>query len=74
MSNLENHPHPEAEFDRRADEIESIRSRVVELEAALSALIPFMQIAFDAEGDTFGIQHNDATDALSAAECLLGNR
>ena len=51
-------------------ENENLRSRVEELEAGIAALIPFMEIAFEAEGDTFGIQHNNATDALSEAERL----
>jgi heme A synthase len=48
--------------------------RVAELETGIAALVPFMEIAFEAEGDTFGVQHNNATDALSAAECLLRSR
>lgn len=35
---------------------------------ALKALIPFMNMAFAAEGDTFGFHRNDANDALISAE------
>lgn len=42
-----------------------------ELRAALKGLIPHMTRAFNAEGDTFGVYHNDAEDALSKAEHLI---
>lgn len=49
----------------------AIESRIKRLEAALADLIPLMEIALEAEGDTFGEQHNNATDALLVAEGLL---
>lgn len=39
--------------------------------AALKTLVPYMDMAFNAEGDIFGVHHNDATDALSKAEALI---
>lgn len=44
-----------------------------ELLAALKALVPFMEMAFAAEGDTFGVRHNDANDALFAAESAIAD-
>lgn len=42
-----------------------------ELLASLKALIPLVQAGFDAEGDVYGIGHNDALDAHTAAEALV---
>jgi hypothetical protein len=38
-----------------------------ELLEALKLLVPCLEMAFDAEGDAFGVHHNDATDALGGA-------
>lgn len=37
----------------------------------LKDMCRFMDMAFNAEGDTFGMDHNDATDALISAEAII---
>ena len=56
---------------RRADA--QLMAAAPELLAALKALVPFMEMAFAAEGDTFGVRHNDANDALFAAESAIAD-
>ena len=56
------------EFIERATKAEADRAALLE---ALKALAPHMEIAFDAEGDTFGIHHNDANDALIQASAVV---
>lgn len=53
------------------DERNNLRKSNREMLAALKALVPYMEMAFNAEGDTFGVHHNNATDALSAAEIII---
>jgi DNA-binding XRE family transcriptional regulator len=39
---------------------------------ALRALLVYINVAIDrSEGDTFGVHHNDATDAIIAAEAII---
>lgn len=38
---------------------------------ALKDVVFYMQIALNAEENPFGIHHNDATDALSAAGVII---
>ena len=42
-----------------------------ELLEALEACVEYLNMAFNSEGDCFGVQHNNATDALSAAEVVI---
>lgn len=60
--------------DHMTQQINKLTARNAKLEAVMAALIPFMEIALGAEGDAFGLQHNDATDALLSADQLLRNR
>jgi len=51
--------------------IERIEAGNKDLLEALKALVIHMNTAFDAEGDTFGMGHNDAVDALQVAEAAI---
>ena len=47
---------------------EAAKAAAPEMLKALKGLTLFMDMAFTAEGDTFGFHHNDATDALISAK------
>jgi hypothetical protein len=49
-------------------------SRIEELEKALKACHDALDLAFDYDGDVFGIHHNDSLDAVIMAERALGMR
>lgn len=53
------------------DEALRLRDERKELLVALEAAAAALNVAFDAEGDTFGVHHNDANDALRVAEVLI---
>lgn len=42
-----------------------------ELLAALRACSKYLELAFSAEGDVFGVHHNAATDAISTAQVAI---
>ena len=46
--------------------------RIKELEAALTECKEMLDVAFDYDGDVFGISHNRAVDAAMAACAALG--
>lgn len=52
----------------KLDECVKAKDKALE---TLKALIPYVQMGFDYDGDVFKIAHNDAVDALNAAESLI---
>lgn len=48
--------------------LQELNKRLLE---SLKSTSKYLEIAFGAEGDTFGIDHNGATDALGEAEALI---
>ena len=57
-------------------EVETVKEAAAytkELEAALRKCHDALEVAFDYDdGDVFGIHHNDAVDAVTAAKNILG--
>jgi hypothetical protein len=48
---------------RRAGHVAKLEARIEKLEAALRACHASLNVAFDYDGDVFGIHHNAAVDA-----------
>lgn len=49
-------------------------NRIEELEKALKSCYDALNVAFDYDGDVFGIRHNDSLDAIIMAERAIGMR
>lgn len=60
--------YPEEELNGQIRELEEKLAKAVE---ALKELTRIASIAMCAEGDTFGIEHNNANDAIGVAEVLI---
>ena len=62
-----------AESQADTSTIDALRAEVERLREALANILPLFNMAFDAEGDVFGMRHNDAVDAdISARAALNG--